>query len=69
MRIVCTAVVEDERQKSNLCECVGILGGKPNISGNTVCVEYDGPIRTASKFIELFEQYPVHGISTLTKGE
>lgn len=65
MRIICTAVVEDERQRDNLCECVGILGGKPNVSGDTVSVEYNGPVRTASKYIELFEQYATHGITTL----
>lgn len=66
MRVICTAVVEDERQRDNLCECVGILGGKPQISGNTVCIEYEGPERTATKYMELFEQYPTHGVSILS---
>ena len=66
MRVICTAVVEDDRLKANLCECVGILGGKPNISGNTVCIEYEGSDSTAEKFVELFSQYPVHGISMIS---
>ncbi len=66
MHIICTAIVEDERQRKNLCDCVGILGEKPCVSGNTVCVEYEGAISTIAKLIELFEQYPVHGISTLS---
>lgn len=67
MRVVCTAIVENEAQKSNLCQCVKILGGEPNVSGNTVCVEHDGSVSTVSKFVELFEQYPVHGVSTLSR--
>ena len=66
MRIICTALVENEMQKSNLCECVEILGGKPTTSGDTVTVEYEGPTDTANKFMELFEQYAVHDISTLS---
>ena len=66
MRIICTASVENEMQKSNLCECVEILGGKPTISGDTVTVEYEGPTNTANKFSELFEQYVTHGISILS---
>lgn len=66
MRIICTAVVPDERQRENLCECVRILGGQPNVSGDTVCVEHEGSISTITKFAELFEQYAFHGISTLS---
>lgn len=66
MRVICTALVENEMQKSNLCDCVEILGGKPTISGDTVTVEYEGPTDIANKFVELFEQYVVHGIITLS---
>lgn len=62
MRVVCIALVENEMQKSNLCQCIKILGGEPSASGNTVCTECNGSISAISKFIELFEQYPIHGI-------
>lgn len=65
MHVICTAMLDNEAQKANLCECVKILGGMPDVSGNTVCVEYDGGNTTAEKFVELFSQYPFHGISTL----
>lgn len=62
MHIICTAVIEDDRQRKNLCQCVGILGGNPCQSGNTVCIEYDGSVITAEKYIELFAQYATHEI-------
>lgn len=62
MRVICAAVVEDSRQRENLCQCVNILGGVPCISGNTVCIEFEGRETTADKFIELFAQYPTHEI-------
>lgn len=62
MRIICTAIVENPQQRKNLCQCVGILGGVPNVAGDTVCVEYEG-INT-EKFIELFEHYVRHEIKT-----
>lgn len=65
MRIICSAVVEEDLQRKNLCECVKILGGKPDVSGNTVCVEYEGSTTAIAKFIELFDQFPFHGITTL----
>lgn len=65
MRIVCSAIVDEELQRGNLCKCVEILGGKADVSGNTVCVECVGSADTAAKFIALFEQFPFHGITTL----
>lgn len=66
MCIICTAVVEDNIDREFLCDCVEALGGKPNVSGNTVCVEYNGEDEDAKQFARLFEQYEVHGISTLS---
>lgn len=65
MRLICTAMVEDERQRANLVECVKVLGCKPQISNDTICVEYEGSALPADKLIELFAQYPFHGISTI----
>lgn len=67
MLTICTALVEDERQRANLCECVEILGGKPIVTDDTVSVEIDAPQETADKFAELFVQYSVHGISTIQR--
>lgn len=61
MNVICTAVVEDERQRLNLCECVSILGIRPVVSGDTVCAEFTGAQSTADKLIELFSQFDVHG--------
>lgn len=63
--VICTAIVENDIQKSNLCECIKILGGKPQVSGNTVSVEFEGTANNISKFIDLFEQYPYYGFSTI----
>ena len=64
MRVICTANVKDDRQKANLCECIGILGGKPIVEGDTIGVEYEGPNATVEKFVELFCHYPIYGICT-----
>lgn len=63
MRVICTAGGLGKPSIENLCECVNILGGVPCVSGDTVCVEYEGETPKAEKFIELFEQYTCHGIS------
>lgn len=60
MHIVCTAVVDDERQRNNLCDCVKILGGMPTVAGNTVSVEYMGDDMRASQMVTLFEEYANH---------
>lgn len=64
MKVICTAVVENPQQRDNLKQCVEILGGVPNIAGDTVCVEYDGEPSKAEKFIELYEHYVRHEIIT-----
>lgn len=67
MHVICTAFIGDAQQISNLCECVKILGGVPSVSGNTVCVEYDGSPIIATQLMDLFAQYPFHGISMLAQ--
>lgn len=66
MHVVCSVVLEDERLRDNLCQCVNILGGTPSISGNTVCVDYSGSDKTAEKHVELFAQFPNHEIHVIT---
>lgn len=66
MCIICTAVVKDDADREFLCDCVEALGGKPNVSGNTVCVEYNGEDEDAKQFARLFGQYPSHGICTIS---
>ena len=65
MHIICTAIVDDYLNIKNLCDRTKILGCKPCVSGNTVCVEFTGPRTTAEKIIDLFENYTVHEISYL----
>ena len=42
MDILCTTSLDNNEQVKNLCECIEILGGRPCVSGCTVCVEYHG---------------------------
>ena len=65
MMLSCNAVVDNDQQIANLCQCIEILGGMPRVRRNTVCVDYNGPKDKAEKFIELFEQYSRHGISII----
>lgn len=65
MCIICSAIVEDNIDRQFLCDYIEALGGEPNVSGNTVCVEYNGKAEDAEQFARLFEQYDVHGISTI----
>lgn len=60
MHVICTATVEDERQRDNLCRCVMILGGMPIVDGEVVSVEYMGDDMKASKMADLFEEYTEH---------
>lgn len=63
--IICSAIVENDAQKENLCECIKILGGVPEVCENVVSVECEGSAKNMSKFICLFEQYPYYGFSTI----
>lgn len=65
MELICAATVDNEKELKTLCECISIIGGKPCVSGKTVCVEFEGPRTTAEKYIELFEQYARHGICSI----
>lgn len=65
MKIICTASGLGKPSIENLCQCVEILGGIPQVSGDTVCIEYEGEKPKAEKFIELFEHYVYHGISII----
>lgn len=59
------AVVNDERQQKNLCDCVGILGAKAEVNGDVVYVDYEGATQTAEKLMELFKQYTFNGFSMI----
>ena len=65
MLISCTAILDNDLQIENLCQCIKILGGKPCVEGCAVNLVYEGNNKTAEKFIDLFEQYPVHGVSAI----
>lgn len=57
MRVICAAAVDDYSKRQNLCNCVSILGGTPNLSGNTVSVEFNGDASVAESFVNLFKNY------------
>ena len=65
MLVSCTALIDNEAQIENLCQCIEILGGKPEVDGCSVGVAYEGNQVTAEKFIELFEHYPFHNITVI----
>lgn len=66
MHVICTAVVEDDRQRANLAQCTEILGGKPQISGDTVCVDYEGPDKTGERLVDLYEQFSFHVVNRIS---
>ena len=66
MKIFCTAIVPEPQQMDNLSQCVEIIGAVPDVRGDTIYVDYQGEREVAMKLMELFQQYPVHGISTLS---
>lgn len=65
MRLFCLATVPDKRQKANLVQCIQILGGNPQtITDAEVSLHFEGSSYQCQRFIELFDQYPEHGIWT-----
>lgn len=65
MVVSCNAIVDNDQQIANLCQCIQILGGVPHVRKNIVCVDYEGDKAKAEKFIELFEHYSRHGITVI----
>ena len=63
MKLFCTAIVSEPQQMDNLCQCVKIIGATPDVHGDTVYVDFAGERETGQKLIDLFQQYPLHGIS------
>ena len=64
MRVICSAVVPDEKRRKALCTCVQIIGGTPKVNGDKVSVEYEGSATIALKYASLFERYDDHDIKT-----
>ena len=66
-KLYCNAIVEHEKQRDNLIECIGIIGVVPEFVGSKVFVEYDGDDKQiVEKLVNLFQQYSYHGISILS---
>ena len=64
MLVYAVATIDNPKQRENLCECIEILGGKPNVAFSDVVLDFNGSKEQCDKFIELFEQFPRHGIYT-----
>lgn len=62
MRVFCVASLDNKTQIDNLCECIKIIGGDPQVCLGEVTVEYDGTKEKCELLIELFEHYTRHGI-------
>ena len=63
MKVFCTAIISEPQQMENLCQCVKIIGAVPDVKGNTIYVDFEGERETGQKLIDLFQHYPLHGIS------
>ena len=64
MVLLAVATIDNPQQKDNLMKCIKILGGEPRTEFSDVSLEFIGSKEKCDKFIELFEQYPRHGIYT-----
>lgn len=65
MKVSCTTIVKDERQRKDLCQRIEDLGAMPEVVGDTVFADYDGEDSKAKELIDLFRQYPYYGVSIL----
>lgn len=66
MKVICNATVGNDQQMDNLCECVKIVGADFYIKGNTVFAEFEGEQERGELLVDIFRQYPFHGISILS---
>lgn len=62
MRVSCVATIDNKEQRQNLCECITLLGGVPEINGTDVSVDFADNKEKCEIMISIFEQYPRHGI-------
>ena len=65
MRVVCTASVDDEKQRDTLVECLKVFGVDVAMNKKTICIEYGGDPTVGSALVEVFEDYKNHGICIL----
>ena len=65
MKIICTASVDEKDQRNTLCECLKALGIEVALNKKTICIEYSGDNTTSAALVNLFENYPQHGICVL----
>ena len=66
MLIYCEAIVDHPVQQDNLIQCIELLNGKPEISGNRISVEFDASDGECDIMMSLFEHYGIHNITVLT---
>lgn len=64
MYVFCTATLDNKAQIDNLCECIKIVGGVPNVCLGDVNVEFEGTEEKCELLMQLFEHYTRHGIYT-----
>ena len=65
MKVYCSANLDNDLQIQNLCQCIEIVGAKPQIHNCEVSVEYSGNKTRCELLIEIFEHYSRHSIFTL----
>lgn len=61
--MTCAAVLDNDVQIDNLCECVRILGGEPVQNHNVVEVTAPYPSELASHLLLLYENYWRHEVT------
>lgn len=62
MIIYCEATIENPAQRDNLCECINIIAGIAKVENDKVKLEFEGSKEKCELLINLFEQYPRHGM-------
>ena len=60
--MTCIAILDNNAQKENLCQCIRILGGEPMVNHDVVTTNAPYPSDLASHLMLLYEQYWRHEI-------
>lgn len=65
-KVYCVATIEEPKQIDNLVRYLKTLGLSPEVNNHNVSIDYEGGSRKlVMELVDLFQQYPYHGISVL----
>ena len=57
MKIYCTIVVDDAKQREQVCECANRLGGAPCMGGSTVNVMLEYGHLKSAKYLAALKEF------------